>query len=66
MRYKFIGTEQDLVANGFEIRGSYAIHDKKDLFIRLENKIIKNNHFMELKQEEVQDLIDEGLVEVIE
>ena len=75
MKYKYIGTEEQLIEHGFvlvytnvmlyERKGAKEIfvHFKSDLYV---NRIIRPNSYDYLVvQEDIQDLIDANLVEVI-
>ena len=78
MKYKYIGTEEQLIEHGFIIRKQYGVAirkhkiDYKKLFINLdmcdlyEQNIIQYNYNdNEINPSDIQDLIEANLVEVI-
>ena len=84
MKYKYIGTEQQLVERGFERENydydgySYSRCQKKskksDIVIFFNSRLYEDEVFMHNWDEHdncyikpyIQDLIDDGLVEVVE
>lgn len=87
MKYKYIGTEEQLVEHGYKIDGynkkSYAYWACKDegsynsIYIPLNDNCYNKNHSITFNRTPrnksgeditpyIQDLIDDGLVEVVE
>ena len=81
MKYKFIGTEQDLIENGFEKLfsqyGRYSV-DHNAVFVDKDTNVLLQMEFrgetvmtsswyqVELETSRIQDLIDKGLVVEVE
>ncbi len=66
MKYKFIGTDKDLLENGFVIiidKEIKAVKRKSYMCFYYNIVVNKQNEIIYWKKEHIQDLIDKGLTE---